>query len=273
MIIAETLQFLKERFSDRYDDLIISDVRIGVHLTAVRLSDGSLGVAGTLEDEQLHCLKKNRDYGEFTPTRIRGRKIADLFAYAGRSFITETLKVAVLNAISSGIIAEGHYNVIEDADPIDMVDLDSGKTITLVGAFQSYIQKIAESGSRLFVLEFNDRHLSREHRQHFVPAEAYQTVLPGSDVVIITGSALVNNTIDGLLSAISPGTQVIVTGPSSSLVPDVLFRHRVSMVGATRILDPGKLFEVVGESGAGYHLYRYCAQKICIVNEAGTGNQ
>ncbi len=273
MIIEETWQFLKERFFDRIEAVFISDVRIGVHLTAVMLSDSSAGVAGTLENEQFYPQKKQRDYGAFTPTQIKGRRISELFTTSVKSPIIEPLKVAVLNAVSSSILAEGTYNIIADKDPIDLLDLNSGKTITLVGAFQSYIRKISESKSRLFVLEFSDRHLEREHQKHYIPAEAYATILPVSDVVIMTGSALVNNTIDGLLSAILPGTQVIVTGPSSSMVPDVLFRHRVSIVGALRILDPATLFDVVSESGAGYHLYKYCAEKICIVNESAARDQ
>ena len=78
---------------------------------------------------------------------------------------------------------------------------------------------------------------------------------------------LVNNTIDGLLSAISPDALVIVTGPSSSLIPDVLFQNKVNIIGATKITNPEILFNIVSECGAGFHSFKYCAAKICIINE------
>jgi hypothetical protein len=39
------------------------------------------------------------------------------------------------------------------------------------------------------------------------------------------------------------------------------------MIGASRITRPEILFEIVGEGGTGYHLFEYCAQKICILKE------
>lgn len=36
-------------------------------------------------------------------------------------------------------------------------------------------------------------------------------------------------------------------------------------IGATRITHPELLFDVVGSGGKGYHLFRYCAEKISIL--------
>jgi uncharacterized protein (DUF4213/DUF364 family) len=92
-------------------------------------------------------------------------------------------------------------------------------------------------------------------------------VLPVSDIVIITGLTLVNNTLDGLLETVKPEAQIIVTGPSSSFIPDILFQHHVKIVGSVSISNPEKMFQVVSEGGAGYHLFEYCAEKITILNE------
>jgi uncharacterized protein (DUF4213/DUF364 family) len=119
----------------------------------------------------------------------------------------------------------------------------------------------------LFVLELNRNAMTEESMKYYVPAEDYGKVIPESDVVIITGLTLVNNTIDGLLSVIRPETRVIVTGPSSSIIPDILFENNVSIIGATKIEKPDLLFRIVSEFGTGYHLFRYCARKTCIVNE------
>jgi uncharacterized protein (DUF4213/DUF364 family) len=267
MILEETYTLLKTKYQDQIENLTLSDVRIGILLSAVLLSDGSCGVSSTVIDTHSHCNKKSRDFGAFSPLNIKGQNVMALFEADKKSSLTDTLKIAVLNAISSKLLSTSGYNIIENSDPIDLIDLSRNKTITVVGGFQTYIQKISETNNKLYVLELNENALSEEQKQFYLPANQYTNILPVSDIVIITGLTLVNNTIDGLLSSISPKTQVLVTGPSSSIIPDVLFKNKVNIIGATRITDPDLLFSVVGEAGAGFHLFKYCAQKISILNE------
>ena len=266
-ILDKTYNLLKTTYENQIKDLTITDIRIGVFLTAVILSDGSCGTASTVVDPNLNCSKENRYFGEFTPSKIKGRKVIELLETERNLNLLVTLKIAVLNAISSKIISTSDYKIIENADPFDFVDLKAPKTITVVGAFQSYIRKISQTGNKLYVLEMDENALTEAQKQFYVPANEYSRVLPVSDIVIITGLTLVNNTIDGLLASIAPQAQVIVTGPSSNLIPDVLFENHVNIIGATRITDQKLLLDVVSEAGAGYHLFQYCAQKICIFNE------
>ncbi|MCX6254267.1 MAG: DUF364 domain-containing protein [Bacteroidia bacterium] len=269
MIIEQTYNLLKNKYGTRFENLTVSDVRIGLHLTAVRLSDDSIGTSATLADNHPFCAKSNRDFGDFTPLRIRGQKVHDILETNKESSVILSLKTAVLNAISSNVISSGNYKIIDNCDPIQLIDLNSRKTITVVGAFQSYIRKIAGTGNKLFILELNENSLAQEHKKFYISAGKYDKILPDSDIVIITGQTLVNRTIDDLLSAISPGTQVIVTGPSSNILPDILFENKVSIIGAVRITDPEILFDIVSEGGTGFHLFEYCAQKICILKGNG----
>jgi uncharacterized protein len=267
MILEEAYKFLISSYKEEIESLKIDDVRIGAHLTVVRLSDNSCGVAGTLVDKFFHHIKENRDYGDFTPLHIKGQNITTLFETEKKSGVIDTLRIAVLNAISSTLLTKGKYRIIENTDPIELLDFSDIRKVAVVGAFHSYIKKIADAGKDLVVLELNEATLTEEYKKYYCPANEYSRVLPESDTVIITGFTLVNNTIDGLLEAIRPGTNLVVTGPSSSIIPEILFRHHVNIIGATRITDPEQLFAVVSEFGTGYHLFRYCATKICIMND------
>lgn len=266
-ILYQTIQLLKATNPEMLNNLLISEVCIGSNLSAVRLSDQSLGFASTLYNNEPHCKKQNRDFSDFTPLQIEGKRVIDLFETEKNTNLTATLRVAVLNAISSQLLAGSPYKILENTDPIDLLDLSLSKNITLVGGFQSYIQKIASTNNHLKVLELNPAALAEADKRFYVPASEFQNILPLSDIVIITGLTLVNNTIDGLLTAITPGTQVIVTGPSSSIIPDILFKNKVSIIGSTRITKPERLFPLVRQGGTGYHLFTYCAQKICILND------
>jgi len=267
MILEETYELLKSRFRLNLKDLVISDVRIGLYLTAVRLSDNTIGTSATIAEERPFCSKGNRDFGEFTPSRIKGRKVQDLMETTKGSNTISSLRTATLNAISSKIILEGNYKIIENCDPIQLLDLNSRKTITIVGAFQSYIRKISETKNKLFVLELSENALAPEQRKFFVPAEEYKKIVPDSDIVIITGQTLVNKTFDNLLSAVSHDTQVVVTGPSCGILPQILFDKKVNIIGTIRITKPDILFDIVSEGGTGFHLFEYCASKICILKK------
>lgn len=267
MIIEQTYNLLKTKYREAIDKLVIDDVRIGSYVTAVRLSDGSVGTASTLEEQNPFCSKKERDFGDFTPLKIKGRKVTDLFSSVKETGLVSSLKTASVNAISAGLIRNGNYRVIENCDPVRMIDFQPGHTVTVIGAFQSYIQSISASGCRLFVLELDETALRDDQKRYYVPAADFRKVIPVSDIVIITGQTLVNRTIDELLSAVVEGTQVIVTGPSSSLIPDVLFENKVSIIGAIRIDDPDMALEIVSQAGLAYHLFEYCATKICVVKQ------
>ncbi len=267
MILDQTYLLLKTKYKNRINDLVITDARIGLFLTAVKLSDGSTGASGTYVESNPHSGKNERDFSNFSPSKIKGQRVVDLFEDGSSIKIINSLKAAVLNAISSKIISESNYKIVYNTDPVEMIDLSKKKTITIVGAFHSYIKKIAETKNKLYVLEFDVNTLDADKKQFYVPAEKYSEVLPVSDIVIITGLTLVNNTLDNLLLHILPQSQVIVTGPSSSMIPDILFEKNVKIVGSTRITNQEMLFQIAGEAGTGFHLFRYCAEKYCIINE------
>jgi uncharacterized protein (DUF4213/DUF364 family) len=267
MILEETYSLLQTKYRNYFEKITIETVRIGIFLTAVKLSNGYCGVASSDFDTTINCChKKKRDFGDFTPGNINGQKVLDLFNLSENSKILDSVKLAALNAISSEIIASSNYKIIEDKDPYDLLDLNGQKTICVVGAFQSYIRKLSNTKHKLFVLELKEDALDEDQKHFFVPAINAKEILPISDIIIITGLTLLNNTLDDILLNIPSYRQVIVVGPTSSLIPDVLFEHNINIIGSTKITDPERMFTVVSEAGAGYHLFQSCAKKICLVN-------
>ncbi len=267
MILQQTYNYIASNPEVKIDELIIDKVCFGLRLTAVLLSDGSCGMASTSDDENVRPDKKDRDYGDFSPAKYSGKTVAHLFGTDKKSGLIDTLKIAVLNAISTRLIEKSKFKIIEDKDPIDLIDLNQGKKITIVGAFRSYIEKISHTNSILRVLELDEEALTEKYKKYYVPASHYTHVIPDSDIVIITGLTLVNNTLDGLLEVVKPGTQIIVTGPSANIIPDVLFQNKVNIIGATKVYDSDMLFKLVSEAASAYHLFNYCAKKICIIND------
>ena len=253
---------------DTLGDLVIKDVQIGVHLAALQLSDESFGVASVIHSHDIHQVgKKDRDYGAFSPMHITGKKVSDLFGDPGLTATKQILKIACLHAIFQHRARQGGYTFIRNTDPIDLLELERYKNVVMVGAFHSYIDKMVEKGVRLRVLELDKKAFLPQHRPFYIPSDQYQEVLPEADLVIVTGLTLVNNTFDDLLTAISPESHSIVVGPSASLLPELFFDHHIDMLGGMLITRPERLFSLVSQGAAGYHLFDYCAEKITLCRE------
>lgn len=266
MILQATWQKLAQKYQGQTEQLKIADMRFGPYLCAVKLSNGTFGISSVIEDSQIHCDKKHRDFGEFTPLQIVGKTIGELFETEKNTATVIMLRLACMNALSSAELNSKRYDVLPDTDPFDLLSIDTSSKVIIVGAFHTYIEKCVKLGCDLGVLELDQEALNPDHRHLYIPAADYHKVIPGTDILIVTGLTLVNDTLEDILQVVEEKTQVVVTGPSSSLLPDVLFENKVDIIGGVRITDPERLLDLVGQGAAGYHLFRYCAEKISIRN-------
>ena len=82
-----------------------------------------------------------------------------------------------------------------------------------------------------------------EPRDGELPPYACEEVIPESDVVVITATALINKTLPRLLELRRHG-RAIVLGPSTPM-NDVLFRHGADILAGVRVIDTGALISSV----------------------------
>jgi hypothetical protein len=90
MIIDDTIRYLLLNHTEAMNRLTIVEVRIGIHLTAVKLSDGSYGMAGTWVTSGGGA-GAERDYGKFTPNHITGKSVAELFHHQKKTSVAESI--------------------------------------------------------------------------------------------------------------------------------------------------------------------------------------
>jgi uncharacterized protein (DUF4213/DUF364 family) len=92
-----------------------------------------------------------------------------------------------------------------------------------------------------------------------------RNALEKSTVVIITGTAIVNHTIDPILSLITNGKRTGIIGPTASMAPDAFFKRGVNVMAGVRILDPDSMIKILKQGGSAYHLLKECSEKIAFV--------
>lgn len=267
--LKETIDIIKERFSNRISSEKVQEVRVGVFFTGVKLDSGDSGVAFTPIGEmpEAVCCPK---------TAARMPKAGDLCSANVREFLDEALSpnvlrsalgVATVNALSARLLSspDSVYEVREDEDAFKAIDIKKNQRIALVGAFTPYIRELKSMGNPFYIIEKDPNTLRSDELKYYVPTESAAEVLPQSDIAIVTGTAIVNHTIDSILSLIKEEAKVAVIGPTASMIPDAFFKRGVDVLGGIRIYDPDTMLRIVAEGGSGYHLFRTCATRITVI--------
>lgn len=162
---------------------------------------------------------------------------------------TDPLSTAVglgaLNAVSQHLLKAAGFELDRATDPLGRLDLADARHVGMVGFFAPLIKRWGNYPGALTVIEKDPKFLDRSG-----PFEVTDQTdrLRDCDRVLITGSTLINDTLDDVLSHCNPKARVALVGPSASCLPDPIFDRGVDVVGSTMVCDlPG--LEALLEAG------------------------
>jgi len=200
-------------------DCPVRRVCVGLHWTVVQ--SRYTGMA--------HTYKSNQKV-ELEPSGSLVGSSAFELALRLRSWepLESSLGLAALNSLIEPTGSPG--NVFER-----ILRMVPGKTVTVIGRFPSNDQ-IAQAAAHAYFLE-------TDPQAGELPCYACEEVIPASDIVVITATALINKTLPRLLD-LSRHAMSIVLGPSTPM-NDVLFRHGADIVAGVRVTNPGALISSV----------------------------
>jgi hypothetical protein len=140
------------------------------------------------------------------------------------NLLEASIGVAAINSL----IDVNQEHVLE-SNAIDVLaEHGRGRAMALVGHFP-FIPQLRPLTTELWVIEQHP--IEGEY-----PAEAAGDLIPQAHVVAITGTALINHSLGGLLGLCRPGTFVMILGPSTPLSP-VLFGYGVAMLSGAWVVD------------------------------------
>jgi uncharacterized protein (DUF4213/DUF364 family) len=227
------------------DKITVTQVVLGLGYTGVRLSSGHAGLCYTFQNEiaqtTTHC-----QISDYAGTMV-GTSAFELAEKAKSWDITESVVgFATLNALSQIVIERNpeKYEILT-GDILQYIPLTKTDIVALVGYIAPFINPIRAKAKRLYILE---RTAARRGEDVF-PDTACDQILPLADVVLITGTAIANGTIDHLLELVSKAREVVIVGASAGILPDVLFERGVTAVGGVKVLDSAKMMQIVSEGG------------------------
>lgn len=218
---------MAENFFSLYDS-VISSVPSGLKIT-----DTCAG-----ERWSMACHEKNAAIAMFTS----GSSIAPMFpgglvgldtAEAARAIKSWNLEEAslALAAVNAALNTEERVRMLHAAYGMDRYyteELDfHGKTVGLIGHMKGS-PEMRRDAKQVCIIE-------REPQEGDFPDAACDFLLPNCDIVIITGSALINKTLPHLLE-LCRNAYTILTGPSVPLCP-ALLEHGIDRISGMVVTD------------------------------------
>lgn len=250
-------------------NLRIARAVLGIFFTGVQLDNGIGGLCATpvkSVPEAVCCPSSAQAMP--VPGRIAGRGVAELLCDLYRpQDLRRALAIATLNALAETLWQRdgpppGARVVAGDA--FDALAIAPGQRVALVGAFPPYMRALRRSGQPFHVLELDPGTLKPEEMPFYASVERTPGIVGAADVLITTGTTLINGTLDALLGHLPPGAQAAVVGPTATLRTAPFARRGVTVVGGTRVREPGPLLELLAEGGSGYHFFGKSVERVCL---------
>ncbi len=211
------------------EDAAVKNLQVGLRATLVW--SRYFGMASTIAPES----NMSKAGGCKRPLRLSDMSAKELAQLASSK--KNSLHASVGMAAINSLLLPAPQGVTE-GNAFDLIlEKSRGKRITVVGHFP-FVDKLRKTASHVSVLELNPR-------EGDLPASEAPNVIPKSDIVALTGTTLINHTIDDLLR-LAKDAYVVMLGPSTPLSP-VLFDYGVDVLGGISVEDPEETRRCISE--------------------------
>jgi uncharacterized protein len=253
------------------DPPMATEVRIGVFYTAVRLATGDVGVAFTPRDlADTVCCPRSAAAGP-PAGHLAGAGAWDLAEYAfARIPLRRAVGVAALNALSAlamNRMGTPGGRLVPGLDAVEAAGITPTDRVAMVGAFTPFIKALKGRVASLAVVDKHPTALKASEAELWRSPERAPDTLSAADVVLITGSALVEGGLEGLLESAAGARCVVLAGPTASPWPPPFFARGVHVLAGVRIQDGPGAMRLVSEGGSGYALFSKVGEKVGVVRE------
>jgi len=221
-------------------DNLLNDIEAGWTVISVDVGDNWVLVQVSHEDErcQAGVAAAPRNFpddakfpiGCYTPNQpahklIHGLRLSDPSASA--------VGLATLNAVNAP-----DEDQVSTEDAADWLSIQTkGKAIAIFGRFPFIEDEIKPFASDVFVFEQTPS--DDEYTANDMPE-----ILPRADIIAITGTTIINHTIDDILQYTTDKHTVVVLGPSTPLTTQ-LFDVGVDAMFGVRVVDVDAVRESV----------------------------
>jgi uncharacterized protein (DUF4213/DUF364 family) len=254
-ILEETLTRLKVLYQE--EKLVpgtITWIAIKPQWNVIIGTNGQCGMA--INFTGIHDIYRNPEVSAKSLKPLIGKNLWDV---ANEKIIStdmweKAIGIAAMNALSQPFLSPGSlrkrgFEVVEGMPHV--ADFVTHRDIVSIIGYGGVVREVVGKCRELHITEMR----SQDTFQTIIigeeiefgpkaltihPESENKAVLGKSDVVIITGSAIVNGTFDELMSYSTKARTVGMYGPSVSFIPDILFEQGVDFIFSYWVNDPAR---------------------------------
>lgn len=232
-----------EQLEPLCEGINVADVRIGLGYTSVRLDNGNIGLAWTAGNDSGSCTHESK------AGKLAGSPASELLEMLSNKLkpLARTIGLATVNALVAGL----PHPESTKKDALDMVNIQSGDHVVMVGFFGPVIPKLKQTDCKLDILEL------KNDKPGTISPEEGKEALASCSVAIITATSIVTGTFDDLLAGLGKPRAVIVLGPSTIMFPLVFSGTPVTHLAGAWVSNPTAVEKIVSEGGGTMILKQY----------------
>ncbi|NLT35690.1 MAG: DUF364 domain-containing protein [Gaiellales bacterium] len=277
-IVRETIDHVKAVLGEDLEGLTVERAALGLFFSGVKLSDGHGGLCFTpiKEIPEAVCCPSSARAMPLSG-RLKGRSaqsyLDDLWS---GNVLKRALGIATLNALSAACWEKGgglgrglDYQLELGKDAFDEVQIDAQKKTVVVGALIPIVKRLLAAEADFHILEMDPATLRPRELPYYAHATRAGEFVPQADLLVITGTTLLNDTLPGLLEMAKPGAEIVVTGPTAGMLPDAFFARGTTVLGGILVTKADELLDIISEGGSGYHFFGRSAERLVIRGKRG----
>lgn len=236
----------------------VKDLVMGLALIGVELDNGDIGISYTLRDH----LPPGCSAFSFAQDII-GRdaaEVADL-AKHGTDDVQRSVGIAVLTAAS-------HSQDLEDIKTLKStfgLEVSNTDTVGMIGYIPPIANIFSEKTENLII--FDESVSKSGETKNVCPMDDQAKLLPECDIVILTGTTVINRTIDNLLEVCTNARAIVMIGSSTPMYPEAFKDTNVAVLAGSWWDNSNKeeLFKLISIAGGITHVSRSMIKKAVAV--------
>jgi uncharacterized protein (DUF4213/DUF364 family) len=222
------MEILNSILKNIKEDAPVQEVRRGIHWTAV--VSRRCGLASTMAQGGCNHGETGGMEGSLTEMTALG---------LARYCLDDNIAKASLGLAAINSLLDIDPNRYADVDGLQIVkDMGKGKNVSIIGHFP-FLDALAREAKNLWIIE-------KQPRPGDYPEEKGNDFLPQSDIVVISSTTLINNTLPGILGLCRTGSIKMLLGPTTPL-SEVLFEYGIDMLAGSVVTEKDVVLRSVSE--------------------------
>lgn len=227
--------------------LVVSRVVLSLGYIAVEVANSGIGLSANLswiEDRSCNVFNLAGDLG--------GSLVEDLLKLGmNEDYISRAIALATINALNP------EASSATPGDILDQIKIKDGDKIAMVGMIEPVAKRLFAQGCK--VAAFDNRQVANPLIR---PQEDMPSCISEADLVIVTATTLINDTLPGILELAKNARDIILMGPSTPMLLDVFRSSGITWLAGSKIIDKNKTFKIVMEGGGTRALFDGAIEKV-----------